>query len=229
MALEFAPNGITIRATQPKEFYEGNQRHMLNGEEYYVALSRDDLFDTLYKNSHLVPEDASHMVTTFVRDMDRVFYGKNRFNCDISSWDTSNVFSMSQMFYMAHDFNQDISAWDTSNVQWMDNMFCYAISFNQDLSKWNIRSVKDMECMFDFAWSFTYDIETAWKPIMREDCRVDRLTAETAFEYYKQRKAPTIKGASAIKDELMEVAWEPSRAMDWCMDDDAKATFLYIC
>ena len=39
-ALEVAPNGITIRATQPIAFYENNQTHMLNEIEYTVVLTK---------------------------------------------------------------------------------------------------------------------------------------------------------------------------------------------
>ena len=180
MALELAPNGITVRATQPKPFYEGNQRHILNGKEYLVVLDREDLLSELSGDD--VP-DASHIVTTFVQNMDIVFYGDNDFNDDISGWDTSNVFTMTQMFYMAHSFNQDISAWDTSRVKFMDNMFCYAISFNQDLSKWNIRSVQLMMSMFEFARSFTYDVETAWKSTKMERCDTYRWLSGTQYEY----------------------------------------------
>lgn len=221
MAMELAPNGITVRATQPKPFYEGNQRHILNGKEYYVVLSREELLSLLFQSGDEVP-DASHIVTTFVRDMDLVFHGEDDFNDDISGWDTSNVVTMSLMFCRARSFNQDISAWDTSNVDHMDNMFSQAWSFDQDLSKWNIRSVQSMDYMFWDASSFTYDVETAWKSTKMAGCDTASWMRGTQYEYNKQRKELASKTVSAIKDELMATAWEPSRVIDWCFDEDAK-------
>ena len=60
MALELAPNGITIRATRPKEFYEGNQYHELNGVRYFVPLTKEELKEC---------EDKEHCVATFITDM----------------------------------------------------------------------------------------------------------------------------------------------------------------
>ena len=38
------------------------------------------------------------------------------------------------------------------------------------------------------------------------------------FNGYKERKAQK----SQIKDELMPIAWYPSRAVDWCFDEEEK-------
>ena len=163
MALELAPNGITVRATQSKEFYEGNQRHILNEKEYYVVLSTRDFFETktnILENDHKIVPDLSHIVTTFVETMNLAFCGRKDLNDDISNWDTSNVRSMSWMFQGAYNFNQDISAWDTSNVKSMYQMFMGAKKFNQDLSKWDIRSVQNMDHMFAYA----SPLSTIWKP-----------------------------------------------------------------
>ena len=48
--------------------------------------------------------------------MSCMFSYTNKFNQDISLWDTSNVTNMGGMFTDAESFNQDISLWDTSNV-----------------------------------------------------------------------------------------------------------------
>jgi surface protein len=79
-AIEYAPNGITIRATQPREFYEDNQRHTLNGKEYFVPLSKEELKEY---------DDKEHCVTTFITDLSELFLRMNSFNQPIGSWDTS--------------------------------------------------------------------------------------------------------------------------------------------
>ena len=95
-ALEYAPNGITIRATQPKEFYVGNQWHELNGTQYYVPLTKIGLLSF---------EDKEHCVTTFITDMSHVFKNYCSYNPQITSWDTSNVITMYKMFSGASSFN----------------------------------------------------------------------------------------------------------------------------
>jgi len=45
------------------------------------------------------------------------------------------------MFICANKFNQDISLWDTSNVTNIRGMFLGAKKFNQDISKWNTSKV----------------------------------------------------------------------------------------
>ena len=38
------------------------------------------------------------------------------------------------------------------------------------------------------------------------------------YEGYKKQKAQTAK----IKEELLPIAWNPDRVMDWCMLEDEK-------
>ena len=129
-ALEVAPNGVTIRATQPREFYEDNQRHTLDGKEYIVVLTKEALKEA---------PDKSLYITTFITDMSSMFYDASSFNGDISRWDTSKVEDMRSMFDGASSFNGDISRWDTSKVVDMTSMFWGASSFNGDISGWVIR------------------------------------------------------------------------------------------
>ena len=91
-------------------------------------------------------------------NLTNMFRGKNNFNQDISSWDTSNVFSMTSMFSNATSFNQDISSWDTSNVEYFDKMFLGADQFNQNIDSWDTSSATNMKEMFSDAISFDQDI-----------------------------------------------------------------------
>jgi surface protein len=43
---------------------------------------------------------------------------------------------MTGMFSDCEKFNQDISNWNTGKVQRMDELFYHARVFNQDLSEW---------------------------------------------------------------------------------------------
>lgn len=85
--------------------------------------------------------------TSLITDMSYLFYDNfNKFNGDISKWDTSNVTNMNSMFF-ASEFNRDISNWDVSNVTDLSAMFKES-KFNGDISKWNTSKVTSMERMF---------------------------------------------------------------------------------
>ena len=86
------------------------------------------------------------------RELDNLFY-KNKFNGDISRWDTSHVISMYEMFRES-DFNNDISKWDVSHVINMSGMFYYG-KFDRDISDWDVSRVQNMDYMFassSFFW-----------------------------------------------------------------------------
>ncbi len=83
---------------------------------------------------------------------------ENFYNCDLSSWDTSNVTNMSLMFADSTNFNGDISSWDTSNVTDMEDMFSWATAFNQPIGNWDVSQVTVMDGMFFHAESFNQPI-----------------------------------------------------------------------
>lgn len=147
-ALEVAPNGVTIRATQPMAFYENNQIHILNEIEYTVVLTKQELINA---------PDKSRCVTTFITDMGDLFRRDTEFNDNISHWDTSQVTHMFSMFQGATRFNADISKWDTSNVVDMGHMFDGASSFNADISNWNVEKLEDMKWIFNNTPCFKYN------------------------------------------------------------------------
>ena len=103
-------------------------------------------------------QDIENIVTTYVKDMSKLFLLDDEIEQDISSWDVSNVTNMTQMFSQATSFNQDISEWDVSNVTNMTQMFSQATSFNQDISEWDVSNVTNMSYMFQQATSFNQDI-----------------------------------------------------------------------
>ncbi|MGY8868131.1 MAG: BspA family leucine-rich repeat surface protein, partial [Methylophagaceae bacterium] len=84
--------------------------------------------------------------------------GKNTFNGDISSWDTSSVTDIIFMFENAYAFNQPIGNWDVSNVTSLYRMFGSARAFNQDLSNWDVSNVTNMSDVFFLAEAFNQDI-----------------------------------------------------------------------
>jgi surface protein len=148
------PNGVTIVAHHPIEWYEENGwKHSLNGVEYRIVRSRNELKECI--QAVFAPE---RLVTTFVKSMENLFFLSNISNVNLSGWDTANVTNMSNMFYDAKAFNGDLSAWDTSNVTDMNHMFSEAEVFNGDLSAWDTSKVTDMNHMFYGAHAFNGDL-----------------------------------------------------------------------
>jgi len=90
--------------------------------------------------------------------MNQLFYFKNTFNDDISTWDTSQVTNMAFMFEGASAFNQAVGSWDTSKVTTMYGMFYYASAFNQAVGSWDTSKVTTMYGMFYSASSFNQNL-----------------------------------------------------------------------
>lgn len=72
-----------------------------------------------------------------VTSMEKTFFGKVCFQCDLRKWDTVNVTNMEQMFYNCSRFNSDISGWDTTNVTDMRQMFYNCQRLRYDLTSWD--------------------------------------------------------------------------------------------
>ncbi|MCF6243418.1 MAG: BspA family leucine-rich repeat surface protein [Sulfurovum sp.] len=121
------------------------------------------------KNEHILTTANTSKIT----DMSDLFYlygyeyndlsfsekqTLQKFNLDISNWDTSSVKKMNQMFFYADSFNQPIGKWDISSVTEMNAMFSFATAFNHPIEKWNTSSVVNMSEMFTNAISFNQPI-----------------------------------------------------------------------
>ncbi len=101
--------------------------------------------------------DISKWDTSNVTNMFSMFDGALFFNHPLNNWDVSNVTNMSFMFEEAKKFNQSLNNWNTSKVTSMTKMFCKAKSFNQPLDKWDTKNVNNslgLSDMFKTAKNF---------------------------------------------------------------------------
>ena len=152
-ALYLDENGITIKANEIAII--GKMYTLKDNNTRYTIVDNAMLKDMIY-------QDVSKIVTSKVTSMSYLItYGRDNWNQDISTWDTSNVTTMEGLFGGCLTFNQDISFWDTSNVTNMEDMFAGAESFNQDISSWDVSSVTNMTNMFYDARNFNQNIR-AW-------------------------------------------------------------------
>jgi len=129
-----------------------------------TAITIEQLKDMIGKG-----EDVTKVNTCAITNMSNLFdsslYPVNqratvdRFNQDISSWDTSRVIYMNEMFlnHKGKAFNY-IGSWNVSSVKSMEGMFLGAKNFNTDISSWDVSSVESMESMFEGAESFNQNI-----------------------------------------------------------------------
>jgi len=92
-----------------------------------------------------------------------MFWGCDKFNGNVSGWNTGSVTNMSFMFLSCLVFNQDVSGWDTSSVTNMNGVFYGSPVFNQDLGSWDVTSVTNMSFMFSDCQSFNQDL-IDWHP-----------------------------------------------------------------
>lgn len=67
-------------------------------------------------------------------NMESMFEGCSKFNCDISGWKVGNVTNMRRMFKNCSNFNANLSKWDVSNVTDKFETFygCTKFSYNKN-------------------------------------------------------------------------------------------------
>lgn len=141
-------NKVTVKCPEAKIGSKGT----INGEEYTV-INEEKLRDMISKG-----ETVKFVCTSKINNMSSLIQNKEKFNQDISSWDTSNVTNMRRMFFYALNFNMSIELWDTSNVKDMRGMFTYASSFNKDIGRWEVSNVNSMSSMFEYSESFNQNL-----------------------------------------------------------------------
>ena len=145
-------NGVTVKACDDANIGDTG---VINGVTYTVV--DEVMLRTMVANE----EDVTKVVTTFVTNMERLFFidlgTYSAFNQDISSWDVSNVTNMYRMFAFS-SFNQPIGDWNVSNVTEMEQMFYNCSEFNQDISNWDVSNVTNMSAMFLRAYAFNQPI-----------------------------------------------------------------------
>ena len=145
-------NWVTIKAKKtavPWNYY------YFKWEKYYIAKDSEDIRKMVLKKWF----DASKIVTTFITDLSFTFQNSERFNSDITSWDTSNVTNMRSFLENCFMFNQNIfEYYDTSKVENMKCMLKYCYKFNQPLTNLDTSNVEDFEDMLLWCTRFTYGV-----------------------------------------------------------------------
>ncbi|PPE04082.1 BspA family leucine-rich repeat surface protein [Williamsoniiplasma lucivorax] len=125
-----------------------------------------------YKMPSTIEKVPNH-ISSRITNMEELFSGADKFNDDISQWNTSNVTNMSGMFRNASSFDQDLktngNAWNVAKADTMFEMFHNATAFNGDISNWNVSQVTTMGMMFQNARNFNQkikrngDVWNTWK------------------------------------------------------------------
>ena len=141
------------------EFYDNfYPNNSLNWLDVSGITDMSKLFSGTYRKTNKYNGDISKWDTSNVTNMRYMFNFAELFNQSIGDWDVSKVTDMCYMFYEAHNFNQPIGDWDVSSVTDMTRMFDNAYKFNKDISKWDVSGVTNMSCMFFYAYDFNQSI-----------------------------------------------------------------------
>lgn len=117
---------------------------------------------TMFDGCQRFNQDISMWDTSYVENMGVMFRNCISFNQPIGGWDVRNVTDLSDMFAGCSSFNQDISGWDVSQVKRIQGTFQDATVFNSDISGWNLDSAIDYQNAFKNAIAFNQDI-SGWK------------------------------------------------------------------
>lgn len=96
----------------------------------------------------------SDFVYVNAENIEHMFFGADKFNQDVSRWDTTNVTNMKGTFRNAKSFNQDLSTWVFNLVEDADYMFTGAVMFEQDISTWCADLIPSLPVEFDAGAGF---------------------------------------------------------------------------
>jgi len=117
---------------------------------YYIFINNNK-----FENIYFTPKSYKELKTAinewcgnennnYNKDEALIKYG------DINSWNTTYITNMNQLFYHKYNFNDNITDSNVSNVKNMKRMFYCALNFNQELNNWNVSNVTNMDYMFLF-------------------------------------------------------------------------------
>lgn len=126
----------------------------------------DELCELYYETwTHPVYGHVSTWNVSQVTNMEILFGASkdciDRFDADISCWDTSNVRVFSYMFHPLKVFNQPLNCWDTSSGEKFTSTFHGADVFNQPLNLWDMSKAWNVIHMFAYAEDFDRAVN-AW-------------------------------------------------------------------
>jgi len=180
-------DGITGLVDGFQMFHSCNNLGVVTEQKFMDGLTLSSLNETFAYCTNL-EADFNGMNTSNVSMFSYAFVGCEKFNGNLSNWDTSNGWTMEGMFRDAYGFNnpsigswntsnvtnmalmffgptaggiifnQPLNSWNTSKVARMDSMFRGATNFNQPLNNWDTSTVTRMEAMFQSASSFNQSI-----------------------------------------------------------------------
>jgi surface protein len=132
----------------PTHQYGTGGIHFVAIKGVFPALRMGGMVDTASRAALL---DVVQWGTIKWKTFNAAFFGCNNLEgfSATTNPNLSEVTDVSFMFYNAQKFNEDISEWDTSNITLMTSMFNGAMAFNQSLAGWNIGSVLVMSNMLN--------------------------------------------------------------------------------
>jgi hypothetical protein len=98
------------------------------------------------------------------------------------------------------------------SIEWFTNI----THIQWDLSELSKHPNMSLEWIAYFA-GHPASTKKMWDPYM---LACNRYNYIATFEYWCKRKRQTLQHTCRIRDELIQRAWEPSRFMNWCLDQD---------
>ena len=131
-----------------------------SSKRYVIKANNNNIDDVVFKEIKRLGynADLNHIDTSEVIDFSYLFCANDfilyhhpeykKFNCDISSWNTSNVEKMFATFNCCNEFNCNINEWDVSKVESFCGMFVNCKKFNQPLDKWKFPKAESTNAMF---------------------------------------------------------------------------------